>query len=89
MVDIAALKGLPDDKEVAIGVLDIRTSMIESRKRRPSRMMPSTPGRLSPATVELAPVCGSTRFRAPWLLCATTRVAPSAVMPKPRWRPGS
>jgi 5-methyltetrahydropteroyltriglutamate--homocysteine methyltransferase len=29
MIDIDSLKGLPDDKEVAIGVLDIRTSMVE------------------------------------------------------------
>ena len=29
--------------------------------------------------VELAPVSGSTRFRAPWALCATIRVEPSAV----------
>jgi methionine synthase II (cobalamin-independent) len=30
MVDIGALESLPDDKEVAIGVLDIRTTMIET-----------------------------------------------------------
>jgi methionine synthase II (cobalamin-independent) len=30
MVDIDSLKGLPDDKEVGIGVVDIRTTMIES-----------------------------------------------------------
>ena len=30
MVDIAALKDLPKDKEVAIGVIDVRTSMIET-----------------------------------------------------------
>ncbi len=30
MVDIAALKSLPEDKEVAVGVLDIRTSMVET-----------------------------------------------------------
>src|SRR5436309_2208944 len=29
MADIGALKGLPDDKEVGIGVVDIRTSMVE------------------------------------------------------------
>ena len=30
MVDIAALKSLPPDKEVAVGVVDIRTSMVET-----------------------------------------------------------
>jgi 5-methyltetrahydropteroyltriglutamate--homocysteine methyltransferase len=30
MVDIAALKSLPADKEVAVGVIDVRTSMIET-----------------------------------------------------------
>ncbi len=30
MVDIDALRSLPSDKEVAIGVVDIRTSMVES-----------------------------------------------------------
>jgi methionine synthase II (cobalamin-independent) len=30
MVDIAALESLPEDKEVAIGVIDVRTSMIET-----------------------------------------------------------
>ena len=30
MIDIDALKRLPDDKEVGIGVLDIRTSMVET-----------------------------------------------------------
>jgi methionine synthase II (cobalamin-independent) len=30
MIDIAALKTLPKDKEVAIGVIDVRTSMVET-----------------------------------------------------------
>ncbi len=30
MIDIASLKSLPKDKEVAIGVIDVRTSMVES-----------------------------------------------------------
>jgi 5-methyltetrahydropteroyltriglutamate--homocysteine methyltransferase len=30
MVDLAALKSLPADKEVAVGVIDVRTSMIET-----------------------------------------------------------
>src|SRR5947208_7160167 len=38
MVDIAALKGLPEDKEVAIGVLDIRTSMIETPQQIAARI---------------------------------------------------
>ena len=38
MVDLAALKSLPDDKEVAIGVLDIRTSMIESPEQVAERI---------------------------------------------------
>jgi len=38
MVDIAALESLPEDKEVAIGVLDIRTSMIESPEQVADRI---------------------------------------------------
>jgi 5-methyltetrahydropteroyltriglutamate--homocysteine methyltransferase len=38
MVDIAALESLPDDKEVAIGVLDIRTSMVESPEQVADRI---------------------------------------------------
>ncbi|HEY7630340.1 MAG TPA: hypothetical protein VH817_06565 [Thermoleophilaceae bacterium] len=30
MIDIDSLKGLPDDKEVGIGVVDIRTTMVET-----------------------------------------------------------
>ena len=30
MIDIDTLKGLPDDKEVGIGVVDIRTMMVET-----------------------------------------------------------
>jgi 5-methyltetrahydropteroyltriglutamate--homocysteine methyltransferase len=30
MADIGALKSLPADKEVAIGVVDVRTSMVET-----------------------------------------------------------
>ena len=30
MVDIASLKDLPEDKEVAIGVIDVRTRMVET-----------------------------------------------------------
>jgi 5-methyltetrahydropteroyltriglutamate--homocysteine methyltransferase len=38
MVDIAALKSLPEDKEVAIGVLDIRTSMVETPEQVAGRI---------------------------------------------------
>jgi len=38
MVDVAALKSLPADKEVAIGVLDIRTSMVESPEQVADRI---------------------------------------------------
>jgi methionine synthase II (cobalamin-independent) len=38
MVDIAALKSLPEDKEVAIGVLDIRTSMVETPEQVADRI---------------------------------------------------
>jgi 5-methyltetrahydropteroyltriglutamate--homocysteine methyltransferase len=38
MIDIDALKGLPDDKEVAIGVLDIRTMMIETPEQVAARI---------------------------------------------------
>jgi 5-methyltetrahydropteroyltriglutamate--homocysteine methyltransferase len=38
MVDIAALKSLPADKEVAIGVLDIRTSMVETPEQVADRI---------------------------------------------------
>jgi 5-methyltetrahydropteroyltriglutamate--homocysteine methyltransferase len=38
MVDIAALKGLPEDKEVGIGVVDIRTSMVETPEQIADRI---------------------------------------------------
>ena len=38
MVDIAALKDLPKDKEVAIGVIDVRTSMIETPEEVAARI---------------------------------------------------
>lgn len=38
MADIDCLKSLPKDKEVAVGVLDIRTSMIESPEQVASRV---------------------------------------------------
>jgi 5-methyltetrahydropteroyltriglutamate--homocysteine methyltransferase len=38
MVDVACLKSLPKDKEVQIGVLDVRTSMIESPEQVAARI---------------------------------------------------
>lgn len=38
MVDIAALKGLPEDKEVGIGVVDIRTTMVEAPEQIAERI---------------------------------------------------
>ena len=38
MVDIAALESLPKDKEVAIGVIDVRTSMVETPEEVAARI---------------------------------------------------
>ena len=38
MVDVAALKSLPADKEVAVGVIDVRTSMVESPEQVAARI---------------------------------------------------
>jgi 5-methyltetrahydropteroyltriglutamate--homocysteine methyltransferase len=38
MADIDSLKGLPEDKEVAVGVLDIRTSMVETPEQIADRI---------------------------------------------------
>jgi 5-methyltetrahydropteroyltriglutamate--homocysteine methyltransferase len=38
MVDIAALRSLPSDKEVAIGVIDVRTSMVETPQEVAARI---------------------------------------------------
>ena len=38
MVDIDSLKGLPEDKEVGVGVLDIRTSMVETPEQVADRI---------------------------------------------------
>jgi 5-methyltetrahydropteroyltriglutamate--homocysteine methyltransferase len=57
MADIGALKGLPEDKEVGIGVVDIRTSMVEppeqiaDRIRRVIEVLP-------PERVYLTTDCG-------------------------------
>lgn len=38
MVDLDALKDLPADKEVAVGVVDVRTSMVESPEEIAARI---------------------------------------------------
>ena len=38
MVDLAALKALPEDKEVAVGVIDVRTSMVETPEEVAARI---------------------------------------------------
>ena len=38
MVDLAALKELPEDKEVAVGVIDVRTSMVETPEEVAARI---------------------------------------------------
>lgn len=38
MVDLDALKSLPADKEVAIGVIDVRTTMVESPQQVAERI---------------------------------------------------
>src|SRR5215204_6929922 len=50
-----------------------------AHSRRPSNTMPSTVGTLTPAMVALAPVLGSTEYRAPLAEWATIRVLPLAV----------
>jgi 5-methyltetrahydropteroyltriglutamate--homocysteine methyltransferase len=57
MVDIAALKGLPADKEVAIGVIDVRTSMIETPEQVAERIRKVT-AVVPPERVYLTTDCG-------------------------------
>src|SRR5262249_13177137 len=38
MIDVDSLKSLPSDKEVAVGVVDVRTSMIETPEGIPGRI---------------------------------------------------
>ena len=38
MVDIDALRSLPSDKEVAVGVVDVRTSMVETPEEIAARI---------------------------------------------------
>ena len=57
MVDIAALKDLPKDKEVAIGVIDVRTSMIETPEEVAARIRKVIEV-VSPERVYLTTDCG-------------------------------
>lgn len=38
LADVAALKSLPADKEVAVGVIDVRTSMVETPQQVAERI---------------------------------------------------
>jgi 5-methyltetrahydropteroyltriglutamate--homocysteine methyltransferase len=38
MIDIDSLKGLPEDKEVGVGVVDIRTTMVETPEQIADRI---------------------------------------------------
>jgi 5-methyltetrahydropteroyltriglutamate--homocysteine methyltransferase len=57
MVDVDLLKHLPDDKEVAIGVLDIRTTQIESAEQVADRIR-KVIAVLPPERVYLTTDCG-------------------------------
>jgi methionine synthase II (cobalamin-independent) len=57
MVDIAALKSLPKDKEVAIGVIDVRTSMIETPEEVADRIR-KVIAEIPPERVYLTTDCG-------------------------------
>jgi 5-methyltetrahydropteroyltriglutamate--homocysteine methyltransferase len=57
MVDVDLLKDLPDDKEVAIGVLDIRTTQIESAEQVADRIR-KVIAVLPPERVYLTTDCG-------------------------------
>src|SRR5215211_7072697 len=60
----------------------IRVTWLEfctAHSRRPSNTIPSTVGTLTPAILALAPVLGSTEYRAPLAEWATIRVLPLAV----------
>ena len=57
MVDVDLLKGLPEDKDVQIGVLDIRTMQIESPEQVAERIRKVT-NVISPERVTLSTDCG-------------------------------
>ncbi|MFM9887166.1 MAG: hypothetical protein ACKVQT_29405 [Burkholderiales bacterium] len=57
MIDIASLKSLPKDKEVAIGVIDVRTSMVESPEEVADRIR-SVIKVVPPERVYLTTDCG-------------------------------
>ena len=57
MADIEALKSLPDDKSVAVGVVDIRTTMIEAPEQIAERIRKVT-AVVPPDRVILTTDCG-------------------------------
>jgi 5-methyltetrahydropteroyltriglutamate--homocysteine methyltransferase len=57
MVDVDLLKALPEDKEVAVGVLDIRTMQIESPEQVADRIR-KVISVISPERVTLSTDCG-------------------------------
>jgi methionine synthase II (cobalamin-independent) len=57
MVDLDALKSLPADKEVAIGVIDVRTSMVETPQQVADRIRKII-GVVPPERVYLTTDCG-------------------------------
>jgi 5-methyltetrahydropteroyltriglutamate--homocysteine methyltransferase len=57
MTDIDALESLPDDKEVGIGVIDIRTTMVETPEEVADRIRQVT-AVVPPERVYLTTDCG-------------------------------
>jgi 5-methyltetrahydropteroyltriglutamate--homocysteine methyltransferase len=57
MVDVGALRSLPADKEVAVGVVDIRTSMVETPEEIADRVRKVT-AVVPPERVYLTTDCG-------------------------------
>jgi len=59
LVDLDALKSLPADKEVAIGVIDVRTTMVESPQQVAKRIR-KVLSVVRPERVYLTTDCGMT-----------------------------
>ena len=57
MVDLGALRSLPPDKEVAIGVIDVRTTMVETPQQVAERIREVLKV-VSPERVYLTTDCG-------------------------------
>ena len=57
MIDVDALKSLPSDKEIAVGVVDVRTSMVETPEEIADRIRKVT-AVVSPERVYLTTDCG-------------------------------